>query len=66
MVAFDSFFWCARQGTLAWECKSPMGPVAGTISRTARAVTARCGLKEAAGKMLARRTGIAYEAGMSD
>jgi len=43
-----------------------MGPTAGTISRTARAATARWGLKEAAGKTLARRTGIAYEAVMSD
>jgi hypothetical protein len=43
-----------------------MGPTAGTISRTARAATARWSLKEAAGKTLARRTGIAYEAVMPD
>jgi len=43
-----------------------MGPTAGTISWTARAAIARWGLKEAAGKTLARRTGIAYEAVMSD
>ncbi len=43
-----------------------MGPVAGTISRTARAATVRWGLKEAAGKLLARRTGIVYEAVMPD
>ena len=42
-----------------------MGPTAGTISRTARAAAARWGLKEAAGKTLARRTAIAYEAGIS-
>jgi hypothetical protein len=45
--------WCARQGTLVRGCKSPMGPVAGTISWTARAVVVRCSLKEAAGKLLA-------------
>ena len=43
-----------------------MGPTAGTISRTARADIARGGMKEAAGKSLARRTGIAYKAAMSD
>ena len=43
-----------------------MDPTAGTISRTARAAIARWSLKEAAGKTLARRTGIAYEADMSD
>ncbi len=37
-----------------------------TISRTARASAARRGLKEAAGKMPAWRTGITYEAAMSD
>jgi len=34
----------------------------GTDSRTARVSAARRNLKEAAGKILARRTGIAYEA----
>lgn len=43
-----------------------MGPAAGTISWTARAAAVRRSLKEAAGKMPARRTGIAYEAVMSD
>ena len=48
------------------EVKSSMGPTAGTISRTARVSVVRLNLKEAAGKTLARRTGIAYEAVMSD
>ena len=39
-----------------------MDPARGTTSRTARVSTARWNLKEAAGKALARRTGIAYEA----
>ncbi len=43
-----------------------MGPAAGTISRTARVSVVRLNLKEAAGKALARRTGIVYEAVMSD
>ena len=43
-----------------------MGPTAGTISRTARVSVVRLNLKEAAGKTLARRTEIAYEAAMSD
>lgn len=55
---------CARQGALTWGCKSPTGPAGGTVSRTARVVTARWNLKEAAGKALARRTEIAYEAAM--
>lgn len=37
----------------------------GTVSRTARVSVARRNLKEAAGKVPARRTGIAYEAGIS-
>jgi hypothetical protein len=37
----------------------------GTVSRTARVSGATRNLKEAAGKTLARRTGIAYEAGTS-
>jgi hypothetical protein len=37
----------------------------GTVSRTARVSGATRNLKEAAGKILARRTGIAYEAGTS-
>ena len=36
--------------------------MAGTVSRTARVSIARWNLKEAAGKIPARRTGIAYEA----
>ena len=47
---------------MTWGCKSPVGPARGTTSRTARVSTARWNLKEAAGKALARRTGIAYEA----
>jgi hypothetical protein len=43
-----------------------MDPTVGTINRTARVSVVRLNLKEAAGKMLARRTGIAYEAVMSD
>ncbi len=43
-----------------------MDPTAGTISRTARVSVVRLNLKEAAGKTLARRIGIAYEAVMSD
>ena len=43
-----------------------MGPTAGTISRTARVSVVRLNLKEGAGKTPARRTGIAYEAVMSD
>ena len=39
-----------------------MDPTGGTISRTARVSIARWNLKEAAGKALARRTEIAYEA----
>jgi hypothetical protein len=37
----------------------------GTDSRTAKVSVARRNLKEAAGKVLARRTGIAYEAVIS-
>ena len=47
---------------MTWRCKSSTGPARGTVSRTARVSTARWDLKEAAGKALARRTGIAYEA----
>jgi len=43
-----------------------MGPTAGTISRTARVSVVRPNLKEAAGKTLARRREIAYEAVMLD
>jgi len=43
-----------------------MGPVRGTISRTARVPVARPDLKEAAGKTLVRRTGSAYEASCQD
>ena len=37
----------------------------GTVSRTARVSVARRNLKEAVSKVPARRTGIAYEAGIS-
>jgi hypothetical protein len=47
---------------MTWRCKSSTGPARGTVSRTARVPTARWDLKEAAGKSLARRTEIAYEA----
>ena len=47
---------------MTWGCKSPVDPARGTTSRTARVPTARWNLKEAAGKTLARRTEIAYEA----
>jgi len=47
---------------MTWGCKSPVDPARGTTSRTARVSTARWNLKEAAGKALARRTEIAYEA----
>ena len=47
---------------MTWRCKSAVGPTRGTISRTARVSTERWNLKEAEGKPLARRTGIAYEA----
>jgi hypothetical protein len=43
-----------------------MGPTVGTISRTARVSVVKLNLKEVAGKALARRTGIAYEANISD
>jgi len=39
-----------------------MDPTGGTISRTPRVSIARWNLKEAAGKALARRTEIAYDA----
>ena len=39
-----------------------MDPTGGTISRTARVSIVRWNLKEAAGKALARRIEIAYEA----
>jgi len=47
---------------MTWRCKSSTGPARGTVSRTARVPVARRDLKEAAGKALARRTEIAYEA----
>src|SRR3989442_7980551 len=43
-----------------------MDPTGGIVSRTARVSIARWNLKEAAGKALARRTEIAYEACMLD
>jgi len=72
-----AFFVCARHGAqrrdwryspscggegMTWGCKSPTGPARGTVSRTARVPIVRWDLKEAEGKALARRTGIAYEA----
>jgi hypothetical protein len=48
------------------EVKSSTGPTGGTVSRTARVSIARWNLKEAAGKALARRSGIAYEAVLLD
>lgn len=70
------FFWCARHG--AWRVSAVQSVVVadwrlggasplrtlmvGTDSRTARVSAARRNLKEAAGKIPARRTGIAYEA----
>jgi len=56
------FYLCARQGASIWRCKSSTGPTGGTVSRTARVSIVRWNLKEAAGKALARRTEIAYEA----
>ena len=47
---------------MTWGWKSPTGPARGTVSRTARVSIERWNLKEAEGKALARRTGIAYEA----
>ena len=44
---------CARQGALTRRCKSSTDPTGGTVSLSARAATARWGLKEAAGKTLA-------------
>ncbi len=52
------FLLCARQGALTKGCKSPTGLIGGTVSRTARVSVVRRNLKEAAGKTLARRTGI--------
>ncbi len=43
-----------------------MHPAVETVSRTARVYIVRWNLKEAAGKALARRTEIAYEAVMPD
>ena len=53
---------CCGSTRETWRCKSSTGPVRGTVSQTARVFTARWNLKEAAGKTLVRRTGIAYEA----
>jgi hypothetical protein len=47
---------------MTWGWKSPIDPARGTISRTARVSIVRWNLKEAEGKALARRTGIAYKA----
>ena len=61
-----SFHLCARQGAFTWRCESSTDPTGGTVSRTARVSIARWNLKEAAGKALARRTEIAYEAVILD
>ena len=47
---------------MTWGWKSPIDPARGTISRTARVSIVRWNLKEAEGKALTRRTGIAYKA----
>jgi len=60
------FLLCARQGAPTWRCKSSTHPTGGSVSRTARVSIARWDLKEAAGKALARRTEIAYEAAVAD
>ena len=48
-----SYPMCARQGALARECKTPMTPAGGIMSRTARVAIVRWNLKEAEGKTLA-------------
>ena len=47
------FCLCARQGAFARECKTPMTPAGGIMSRTARVSTVRWNLKEAEGETLA-------------
>ena len=65
-VAFKQrCFNCCGGSWMIWRCKSSTGPARGTVSRTARVPTARWDLKEAAGKALARRTEIAYEAAVA-
>jgi hypothetical protein len=54
---------CARQGAPTWRCKSSTGQTGGTVSRTASVSIVRWNLKEAAGKVLARRTETGYKAG---
>ena len=66
MHAVRLFYLCARQGAPTWRCKSSTRPTGGSVSRTARVPTARWDLKEAAGKALARRTEIVYEATVLD
>jgi len=61
-----AFLLCARQGAFTWRWKSSTTPAGGIVSWTARVSTARGNLKEAVGKTLAWRTGIAYEAAMPD
>ena len=58
-MADAPFLSCARQGALTGRCKSFTSLTGGIVSRTARVSTVRWNLKEAAGKTLARRTGIA-------
>lgn len=43
---------CARQGAIAWECKSPTSLVRGIVSLRARVSVVRLNLKEATGKTL--------------
>ena len=47
------FFGAPGRGALARECKTPMTPAGGIMSRTARVSTARWNLKEAGGETLA-------------
>ena len=51
---------------MSWGWKSAKALVTGTVSRTARVSGATRNLKEAVGKIPARRTGTAYEAGASE
>ena len=65
-MARSAINWCCSEThggvRMTWRCKSSIDPTRGTISRTARVSIVRWNLKEAAGKTLARRTEIAYEA----
>ena len=65
-MARSAIDWCCSEPhggvRMTWRWKSSIDPTRGTISRTARVSIVRWNLKEAAGKTLARRTEIAYEA----